>query len=148
MADSEAQAPSGIEGRHLLLYDGVCALCSRLVQFVLVHDHRRVFHFASLQSPTGRAAVGSSASAELTTFYVIADYQTPMARQCSRSRAALFVIGALGWPWKVAGVLGVLPTALLDRLYDLVARHRYRVFGYHDHCLPQRPEYKSRFIDS
>jgi predicted DCC family thiol-disulfide oxidoreductase YuxK len=82
------------------------------------------------------------------TFYVITDYQTSMPRRFSRSRAALFVIRALGWPWNTAVVLGVLPTALLDRLYDIVARHRYRVFGRYDHCAAPRPEYKTRFIDS
>jgi hypothetical protein len=52
------------------------------------------------------------------------------------------------WPWKVGGLFGAVPTALLDRLYDLVARNRYRVFGRHDHCLTSRPEYRNSFVDS
>jgi predicted DCC family thiol-disulfide oxidoreductase YuxK len=148
MADSKAQALPETRGRHLLLYDGVCALCSQLVQFVLAHDRQCAFHFASLQSPKGREAVEDSSSEDLTTFYVIANYQTTLASRLSKGRAALFVISALGWPWKVAKLFGALPTALLDRLYDLVARNRYRVFGRPDHCLMPRPEYRSRFIDS
>ena len=45
-------------------------------------------------------------------------------------------------------VFGVLPTAWLDRAYDLVARHRYRVFGRMEQCLIPSPEYRNRFIDS
>jgi predicted DCC family thiol-disulfide oxidoreductase YuxK len=44
-------------------------------------------------------------------------------------------------------VFGVLPTALLDRLYDVVARNRYRVFGRYEQCLMPRPEYRDRFVD-
>jgi predicted DCC family thiol-disulfide oxidoreductase YuxK len=149
MAGSELQ-PRGIEGHHLLLFDGVCGLCSRLVQFVLVRDRRRVFHFASLQSARGAAALahyGHDAK-ELTTVYVLANYGAPDATLLTKARAVLFVAGALGWPWKAARLFGVLPIAWLDLLYDFVARNRYRVFGRLDHCLMASPQYRSRFVDS
>jgi len=149
MAGSELQ-PRGIEGRHLLLFDGVCGLCSRLVQFVLVRDRRCVFHFASLQSPRGAAAVAHFGhdARELTTVYVLANYGSRDATLLTKARAVLFLAGALGWPWKAARLLGVLPTAWLDLLYDFVARNRYRVFGRLDRCLIPTPQYRSRFVDS
>lgn len=149
MTDSPAQVPSIAEGRHLLLYDGVCGLCSRLLQFLLEHDRRAVFTFASLQSPTGRTTVercGGNPD-ELTSFYALADYRTGHARMFGRSAAALFVAAELGWPWKAAGLMRVLPTTILDRLYDFVARNRYRVFGRHEQCLTPRPEFRGRFIE-
>jgi len=57
MVDSIVQASSEGQGVHLVLYDGVCGLCNRLLQFLLAVDHRAVFDFASLQSATGRAIV-------------------------------------------------------------------------------------------
>ena len=156
MTDSLAQAPvdahdaaQEAQGAHLVLYDGVCGLCSRLLQFLLKHDHRAVFNFASLQSATGKAMVERCGGDphELISFYALANYRTPGARFFTRSRAALFVAGELGWPWKLARLFGVLPTALLDRVYDGVARTRYRVFGRHDQCLMPRPEYRRRFVD-
>ena len=149
MADSMTQGPSGGEGQHLLLYDGVCGLCDHLVQFVLAHDAGGAFDFAPLQSATGREAVareGGDPDA-LTSFYVVRDYRTPEARSLVKGRAALFVAHALGWPWKVAGVLGVLPTAVLNLGYDVVARYRYRVFGRFEQCALPRPEQRKRFID-
>jgi predicted DCC family thiol-disulfide oxidoreductase YuxK len=149
MAGSPAQAPSVTEGAHLVLYDGVCGLCSRLLQFLLTHDHRVVFTFASLQSATGRAMVercGGNPD-ELTSFYVVANYRTGHARMFSRSSAALFVVGELGWPWKGAILIRVLPTAILDRVYDVVARSRYRVFGRYEQCLTPRPEFRGRFVE-
>jgi predicted DCC family thiol-disulfide oxidoreductase YuxK len=146
MVHPEAQSAVGA---HLVLYDGVCGLCSRLLRFVLRHDRGRVFSFASLQSAVGRSVVERSGGnpAELTSFYVVADYQTGASRVFTRSDAALFVAGALGWPWRAAQVVRFLPHAIRDGVYDMVARSRYRVFGRDDRCLVPSPEFRARFID-
>ena len=136
-------------GDHLLLYDGVCGMCDGLIRFVLRRDSRE-FDFAALQSPAARAALtpfGGNADV-LTTMYVVANYRGAAPRLLAKSRAALFVMARLGWPWKAGAVLGLLPTSVLDSLYDVVARHRYRVFGRHEQCLMPKPEVRSRFIDS
>src|SRR5438309_7198411 len=140
MADFPAQGPSDSLGAHLVLYDGVCGLCSRLLQFLLLHDDRAVFAFASLQSATGQAMVERCGGnpQELSSFYVFANYRTSDARVFTRSDAALFVAGELGWPWKAARPLGVLPKRFLDSAYDAVARSRYRVFGRYERCLMPR----------
>jgi predicted DCC family thiol-disulfide oxidoreductase YuxK len=149
MPHLRTQAPSDDKGAHLVLYDGVCGLCNRLLQFLLVHDGRAVFDFASLQSATGQALVKRCGGnpLDLTTFYVIANYRTSGARAFTKSAAALFVAGELGWPWKAMRIAGVLPNALLDSVYDLIARTRYRVFGRYEQCPMPRPEFTRRFVD-
>jgi predicted DCC family thiol-disulfide oxidoreductase YuxK len=143
------QDPSSVDGAHLVLYDGVCGLCNRLLQFLLARDRRAVFVFASLQSAIGRSTVerfGGNPD-ELSSFFVVSNFRTARARLVGRGHAALFVAGQLGWPWKAAVVFRVIPRAVLDRLYDVVARNRYRLFGRFDRCLMPRPEYRRRFID-
>jgi predicted DCC family thiol-disulfide oxidoreductase YuxK len=149
MVDSTTQASSAGQGVHLVLYDGVCGLCSRLVQFLLAVDHRAVFDFATLQSPTGRAIVERAGGRpdELNSFYVSANYRTPGARVIAKGEAALFVAGELGWPWKVTGLMRALPPGWLDRAYDLVARKRYGIFVRREQCLAPRPEFRNRFIE-
>jgi predicted DCC family thiol-disulfide oxidoreductase YuxK len=143
MADLETR-------QHLLLYDGVCGLCDRLVQTVLTHDRREVFHFASLQSAAAKAVLGRFGRDpdELNTIYVIVHYQAAAPALLSRASAALFVAETLGWPWKAARVLGVLPDGVLDWGYDLVARYRYRVFGRYDQCVIPPPEHRVRFLEA
>jgi len=150
MPDRLAQATSAPRGEHLVLYDGVCGLCNRLTTFLLLHDDREVFSFAALQSDVGAEIVERAGGNPrvLTTFYVLAHYGTPDARLIGKGRAALFVAGRLGWPWKALAVFGVLPTALLDLGYSLIARNRYRVFGRTEQCFAPRPEYRRRFIDA
>jgi predicted DCC family thiol-disulfide oxidoreductase YuxK len=148
MVQSGAQPPSDPQQIHLVLYDGVCGLCNRLLQFLLRHDHRRVFSFASLQSDIGQSIVVRSGGnpGELMSFYVVADYQTAASRVFTRSNAALFVAAELGWPWKAAQWMRVLPEGIRDRAYDVVARSRYRLFGRYDRCPIPSPEFRSRFI--
>jgi predicted DCC family thiol-disulfide oxidoreductase YuxK len=143
------QASPGAQGLHLVLYDGVCGLCHRLVQFLLRYDRRAAFDFASLQSGTGRAMVERSGGNRhgLNSFYIVANYRTPAARVMTRSRAALFVAGELGWPWKLGCVLRAIPSRMLDRGYDFIARHRYRVFGRSEQCLVPQWEFRNRFVE-
>jgi predicted DCC family thiol-disulfide oxidoreductase YuxK len=149
MVDSPTQASSAGQGVHLVLYDGVCGLCNRLLQFLLAVDHRAVFDFASLQSATGRAIVERAGGRpdDLNSFYVSANYRTPRARVITKSEAALFVAGELGWPWKLTGLVRAFPSGWLDRGYDLVARNRYRIFGRHEQCFAPRPEFRNRFVE-
>jgi|SRR5215471_155606 len=137
------------EGIHLVLYDGVCGLCSRLLRFAIRHDRRCVFRFASLQSAVGKAMVTRSGGnpEDLTSFWVFANFRTAHGCVLTRSNAALFVAGELGWPWKALSVAGLLPAVLRDRAYDVIARFRYRLFGRHEQCEIPPPEFRSRFID-
>lgn len=143
------QPVSAGEGDHLVLFDGVCGFCSRLVEFILEHDRRAVFNFASLQGAVGRSTVerfGGDPD-ELSSFHVVANYRAKKPRMFSRSSAALFVARELGWPWKTAVVARVLPTSILDRAYNVIARHRYRVLGRREYCLTPRPEFRDRFVE-
>lgn len=136
-------------GQHLFLYDGVCGLCNRANRFVLRHDSRAQFDFAPLQSDLARDLLqrfGRRAS-DLDTFFVISNYRTPAAAALSKSRAVLFLAAALGWPWRAVTIARLLPAALLDAGYDIVARHRYSVFGHYDSCPLPSVEHRKRFID-
>src|SRR5438093_1912556 len=148
MVEAPLQSRSDGQDRHLLLYDGACGLCSRLVRFVLTRDRDRVFDFASLQSAVGKAMVARAGVTgdELTTFYVFPNYRAAQLTALTKSRATLFVAGALGRPWKSAAIFGVLPAAWLDRIYDIVARNRDRVFGRQEQCLVPPAEHRHRFV--
>jgi len=84
----------------------------------------------------------------LDTFVVVANYRDGRAEYLTRARAALFLMKAIGHPWRALAVaLEVLPAGLLDGMYNLVARHRYRVFGTREQCFMPRPADRRRFID-
>jgi predicted DCC family thiol-disulfide oxidoreductase YuxK len=134
----------------ILLYDGVCGLCNRMVQFILRRDVDGVFRFASLQSGlAARILARHGANAEdLDTVYVVVDHDLPREHLLSRSDAIAFVLRSLGGVWKLLGILvQSTPRFLRDWGYGLVARHRYRVFGRFEACVLPSPEHRRLFLD-
>jgi predicted DCC family thiol-disulfide oxidoreductase YuxK len=138
----------------IILYDGVCGLCNRLVQFVLKHDSQDHFRFAALQSDFAigillRHGVAPSQTKEdLDTMYVVLEHTLPAERLASRSEAAVVVFRELGGVWAAPGaILKVLPASLRNWAYNLVARNRYRLFGKHDSCPIPKPKDRHKFLD-
>ncbi|MGA8311435.1 MAG: DCC1-like thiol-disulfide oxidoreductase family protein [Terriglobales bacterium] len=132
----------------ILLYDGVCGLCSRLVQFVLKRDASGHFRFASLQSDFASRILRQQGldPDDLDTVYLV---QEPGQRLTARSDAVISVLRGLGGFWRAAAVLlRALPKSLRDWGYDVVAHNRYRIFGKHDTCLLPEGKYRDRFLDS
>jgi predicted DCC family thiol-disulfide oxidoreductase YuxK len=138
------------EAHPVLLYDGVCGLCDRAVQFILKRDHRDAFRFASLQSEYAASILQKQGinSDALDTVYLILHHGDPTERLLSRSDAGLAVMILLGGIWRVmASVAGIFPEFLRNYLYNLVARNRYRMFGKYDTCPLPTPEQRSKFLD-
>jgi predicted DCC family thiol-disulfide oxidoreductase YuxK len=131
----------------IILFDGVCNLCSGVVRFVIARDPRAHFRFAALQSDAARRAcaeVGATppAAVDPDTIIVIAD-----GRALERSDAALAIASRLPFPWPMFGVFRILPRALRDWLYRLVAKNRYRWFGKSETCMMPTPELRARFLE-
>ena len=140
---------SGVHAASLILYDGVCGLCNRIVRFVLKRDHKDVFRFASLQSSVAQSVLARHGITPdvLDTVYVVLDFGQPCERVLSRSAAALEAASRLGGLGKAAAALKVVPEAVLDAVYDVIARHRYRMFGRYETCPLPDPHDRGRFID-
>jgi len=135
----------------IILYDGVCGLCNRLVQFVLRHDHRDWFRFAALQSNIARDILRQHDCNpdDLDTFYLVLDYQQSGERLLSRNDAAVEVLRQLGGRWKLlAALLSLFPRRVRDWRYNLIARNRYRIFGKYETCPLPNPKDRHKFLDT
>ena len=133
----------------IVLYDGVCGLCNRLVQFLLKRDGQDRLRFASLQSDFAATILERHGADphDLDTVYVVKDFEQPNEKLLARSNAILHVFSELGGIWRLSGAGKVLPRWLRDRLYDLVAKNRYRVFGKYESCMLPEPEQRRKFLD-
>ena len=135
----------------LLLYDGVCGLCNRFVQFILRRDRNAIFRFASLQSSLAARVLARHGAnpTDLDTVYVALNYDLPDEYILARSDAVVFVLNQLGGRWRLAAfLLQLLPKFLRDLVYNAIARHRYRIFGRSDTCTLPRDQDHARFLDS
>ena len=128
---------------YILLFDGVCNLCTGIVKFIIKNDKKEVFRFAALQSQSGQALLKklNLPATDFDTFVLIIGDQ-----YYTKSTAVLHVLKALGGLWEVLYVYIVFPESMRDFIYDIVARTRYRVFGKKETCLVPSPEIKDRFL--
>ena len=125
-----------IEGRALLLYDGVCALCNGIVQFLLQHDRLERLRYAPLQSALGheilsRVGIHSFPDGVM----LLTDALTPRERLYQRSDAVAAALTLLSRPWRLLGrLVALVPRSLREFGYGVIARIRYRLFGRYDTC--------------
>jgi predicted DCC family thiol-disulfide oxidoreductase YuxK len=137
------------ESNPIVLYDGVCGLCNRLVQFLLKRDTHDRFRFASLQSEFARdlLTLHGADPDDLDTVYVVKNYGQREHSLLARSDAVLYMLDQLGGVWKLAAVGRFLPKAFRDLAYKVVAHNRYRVFGKHESCILPEPKHRNKFLD-
>jgi predicted DCC family thiol-disulfide oxidoreductase YuxK len=133
----------------VVFYDGVCAMCDALVQFLVARDTHERLHFAPIQGLTAKGALPRHGfdPESLNTAFFLTEWGTEREAIATRARAVLGMITALGGIWSLAHVLRVIPTFVLDFCYDQVAKRRYRIFGKKDACTIPTPRMRARLLD-
>lgn len=128
----------------VVLFDGVCNLCNRSVRFIINRDPGGTFRFAPLQSEAGEKLLEQFGlpTRNYGTFILIEG-----GRYYVRSEAALRVAKLLGGGWGMVYALMAVPAPLRDRVYDYVARNRYKWFGRTDECMAPGPGTEERFLE-
>lgn len=136
--------PDIAEDGPIVLFDGVCNLCSGFVQFVVPRDPDGIFRFASLQSEVGRDLLDAYGlpTDELESV-VLVDGEDCYVK----SDAVLRIAERLGGVYALARLFRVLPRSLRDWAYDVVAANRYRWFGKKDRCEMPAGDVQGRLLE-
>src|SRR5262245_1145928 len=135
--------------KPIVLYDGVCGLCNRAVQFLLKRDRHDRLRFASLQSDFAAGVLRRHGidHKELDTIYVVLNHDTTGEELLAKGDALLLFARELGGIWQVARLGRLVPRPICDRIYDFVARHRYQVFGKSETCMLPDPAQRHKFVE-
>lgn len=129
--------------KQIILFDGVCNLCDRFVQFVLLRDKEEKFVFASLQSLIGQELLCEyNLENNLNTVVLIND-----RKAYTHSDVAIRVGQTLGGWLKITYLFYLVPKFFRDSIYNWIAANRYRLFGKQDHCMMPDPAWKNRFLE-
>ncbi|MEM7567316.1 MAG: DCC1-like thiol-disulfide oxidoreductase family protein [Pseudomonadota bacterium] len=127
----------------IIVFDAECVLCAANAQFVLKHDGARRFRLASMQGPVGAHLLASNGVDPGDPDSIVLVDGDAVLRD---SDAVLAIYAGCGWPWRALAALRIVPRALRDPIYRLVARNRYRVFGRRDTCWLPSPADQDRVI--
>ena len=136
-------APNVNHEDRIVLFDGVCKLCSTWAKFLIKFDNKRNFKLATVQSSEGRAILewyGLPSDDYKTMVYVEGEVIY------TQSTAFIRVMSVLPFPWKLFCVFWIIPRPIRNWLYDRIALNRYALFGKYESCLLPERDHESRFL--
>lgn len=132
------------KNKKIILFDGVCNFCDSAVNYIIKHDSKDVFRFVPLQSELGQKIanyIGVDTS-KLDTFLL---YE-PGVAYYTKAAAAFKVAATLGGAVSLLNGFSILPKFLVNFVYDVVAKNRYKWFGKKDSCIIPTDAMKAKFL--
>ncbi|MBE0424003.1 MAG: DUF393 domain-containing protein [Lutibacter sp.] len=131
------------ENKSIILFDGVCNLCNVSVNFVIRHDKKAQFLFASFQSDAAKEIMLHFNLENLNEDTVILVEGNKIY---DKSTAALKIAKQINGIFKAFYVFIIVPKFVRNWIYSIVAKHRYQWFGKRKSCMTTSPELKNRFL--
>lgn len=127
----------------IILFDGECNLCDKTVTFIIKHDRKAQFHFASLQSEIGRLLCRQSGipTEEIHTAVYLRD-----DRYLLQSTALLHILKDLRSGWQIFYIFIIIPPFIRNAIYRLIAQTRYRIWGKKTSCSLLNHSIRERFL--
>jgi predicted DCC family thiol-disulfide oxidoreductase YuxK len=133
------------KNKKIILFDGVCNLCNNAINFIIEHDKKDVFRFASLQSELGQKLVlERGIDPDILDTIILIE---PGIVYYEKSTAALKIAKDLSGGYSFLQYFLFLPKFIRDGVYNLVASNRYKWFGKKESCMIPTPELKGKFLD-
>jgi predicted DCC family thiol-disulfide oxidoreductase YuxK len=130
--------------KKIILFDGVCNLCNRSVQFIIRRDKKKKFLFGSLQGKFGQEILKKyNLPADNFSSFMLLENE----KLYTRSTAALRMLKHLGRGWQLMYGFIILPGFIRDSVYNWIAKNRYKWYGKRDECMVPAPELRERFLD-
>ncbi|MCC5977661.1 MAG: DUF393 domain-containing protein [Salinarimonas sp.] len=139
----DPQVPDFDESAPLAVMDAECALCSWGARMIHRLDRDGMVRICPVQTPRGAALMrhyGLCPEDRASWLFI----EEGIAY---RDLDAVIALGRRlrGWG-RLAGILRILPGPVRDRLYRLVARNRYALFGRDDLCALPDPSFRRRLL--
>ena len=128
---------------RIILFDGICNLCSFSVRTVMRFDRDKKFSFASLQSEVGGKLLMKAGILEnklSTIVYIRND------RYYTSSDALLEIVKELQPPLKWLYIFRFVPKFIREAAYFSVAKIRYALFGKRKQCFLPDGNFQNRFL--
>jgi predicted DCC family thiol-disulfide oxidoreductase YuxK len=139
----DAATKDPVTPHAVVVFDGECSFCNGWIDFLLRFDKKDIFRFSARQSEAGAAFALQSGipPGGAGSIIVVEDQRIRL-----RSDAVLRMLSLLGFPFSLLGILRLVPAALRDAVYDLIARNRKRWFGKTVQCRIPAPSERRRFL--
>jgi len=124
--------------KKIVIFDGVCGLCNKSIDLLIILDKHQLFKYSSLQGEFVKT-LNIKENIDSIIFY-------EEGKLYYKSIAILRILNRLGGIWKVSSVFYLIPRYLRDIIYDVIVKHRYKIFGKMGNCRLLTEDEKEHFI--
>jgi len=131
------------KNKSIILFDGVCNLCNSSVNFIIKHDKKERYLFASLQSDAAKEILLQFDIKKIPFQSIILIDEDKIY---DKSTAALLISKNLNNGYQLLYGFILIPKFIRDRLYTLIATNRYKWFGKRENCIIPASKLKNRFL--
>jgi predicted DCC family thiol-disulfide oxidoreductase YuxK len=131
--------------KAVILVDGTCIFCNRLVRAILRLDRKGHFHFGHIQSDFAATVLARHAlQPDIDAIYLVDDAGTPAERVLIDGAASRVI-----WPriFPIAAAIRLVPVPLLNVFYRAFAGVRYKLFGQYSACAVPSAQERARFVE-
>jgi len=136
--------PEKFNDKKIILFDGICNLCNKSIQFIIKRDKKDVFRFAALQSEVGQYFLNKfEIDRKRTDSMILIDSEENFYVKSSAALRIAKELPTISW----MRLFLVFPKFFRDGVYNIIAKNRYRWFGKKDECMIPTPELKAKFLD-
>lgn len=118
--------------KNTILFDSKCNLCSKTVKRVMKLDKNKLFTFISNNSEYGKNIIKKNNLNFITTETIV--LFTTEDKFLIKSDAAISIAVKLNPLFVIFNLLFVIPKVIRDKVYDYVAKNRYKWFGKNNNC--------------
>lgn len=133
-----------LKNNAIILFDGICNLCNSSVNFVIKHDTKKQFIFASLQSDAAKDILLQFGIINLPLESIILIENNKIYK---KSTAVLRIAKQLNNGIQFSYVFILIPKFIRDAIYNFIGKYRYQWFGKKHECMIPSKELKNRFIE-
>lgn len=127
----------------IIFFDGDCNLCNGFIRILIRLDRNQVFRFSSLQSDFGFELLKRSSGIPENSSTIILLHDDKLF---FKSEAVIKICEILGFPWRLILITKIFPTKMRDKIYDFIARKRYKWFGVSERCVISLKETEHLFL--
>ena len=131
----------------MVLFDGLCGLCDKSVQWLLENDPEGRLQFAPLQGETAAEVIARHPEIpEGLDSIIYVEKDGDKENVYWRSRAVFMLSLHLQTGWRVLSWFRFVPSFIADVVYRMIAKMRYKIWGKLDTCRVPTPEERARFL--
>ena len=128
------------KAKNVIFYDDNCVLCNFSVSFIIKNDPDHKFYFSPIQGNIAKKVLDIKYINNINSLVLLSNFEV-----YTKARALKYIIYSL-YKLKFYKFIIFIPNPILNIIYNMIAKIRYKVFGKSKSCLYLDQSLNKRFL--